>query len=114
MSKILSVILAVLLFFPSPAIAQVAFQTEQLPNGTAEIPDWQKTTFGDLPPLTTRGELQDLAKEQGGLKLKKKHAKKIEKLLGYNPARAWEEGSPVSKVIKLGDLQEFGIAEKSL
>jgi len=78
----------------APSVFAAAPQNPLLFDGT-EITDWAaalgRLTFDTLPPTLEGGEVTVDPASQSAL--------------GYNPNRTWAAGTPVSRVLMLGDIQ---------
>ena len=65
------------------------------------LPDWMRITFGNLPPISSSGEIVVPIS--------------VVRQLGYNPSRSWTAGQTADSYMMLGDfgnsfkLQEFAI-----
>lgn len=66
-------------------------------NKKVLLPDWSQITWSSLPPIASHGEI--------------KIPKEYVDILDYDPSRTWDAGTPVDRVLKLGDIVQTG-AEK--
>ena len=89
---LITIVLAVVLLFPSPALAQGKV--------ISSFPDQLlKTTFNELPAFNEGGEVSSVGN--------------LAEDLGYDPARIWDAGTAVSDVVKVGDI-DTGLAASDL
>ncbi len=108
--KSLTLLAAILTLVPqSQALAQSYTNSSFLPksaeydvNGRrVALPDWMGITLGNLPPISSSGEIAVPGS--------------VIKNLGYNPSRSWTAGQTADSYMMLGDfgnsfrLQEFAI-----
>ncbi|MGB7485635.1 MAG: hypothetical protein WA901_05555, partial [Phormidesmis sp.] len=80
---LITIVLAVVLLFPSPALAQskgISSFLDQVLN----------TTFNELPAFNEGGEVSSVGN--------------LVEDLEYDPARIWDAGTAVSDVVKVGDI----------
>jgi hypothetical protein len=72
-----------------------------LPSGDGQIKyDPENTSFDDLRPITREGSF-DAEPE-------------LIRLIGYDPSRSWAAGASPADVLKLGDIQVYGLQKLSL
>ncbi|MGB5913412.1 MAG: hypothetical protein WBG63_01010, partial [Phormidesmis sp.] len=89
---LITIVLAVVLLFPNPALAQS--------KGISSFPDQLlKTTFNELPAFNEGGEVSSVGN--------------LVEDLEYDPARIWDAGTAVSDVVKVGDI-DTGLAASDL
>jgi Peptidase family M23 len=95
-ARLLPCLLCCLLFFVNlspPSLAAISFT-----NGA---PNWSQVSFDGLG--TVQGSNYGIIDDTDFISQ-----------LGYNPSRAFEDGTPVSSTIKLGDLSIFGVDSKTV
>ena len=106
MKRLLSVFLAFvfsLLFLVQPAVAQSGadFVDEPLLLGNLSGPDWNATAYSTLGNVTT-GDTGILTDQS------------LISAFGYNPSRSYSSNTPLSQILKLGDLQSTGVLQSTV
>ena len=106
MKRFLSVFLIFvfsLLFLVQPAVAQssVDFVDEPLSLGNISGPDWNATAYSTLGNVQT-GDTGILSDQS------------LINVFGYNPSRSYSSNTPLTQILKLGDLQSTGVLQSTL
>ena len=97
-------------FLPLFLVAWMTLSTsaqaaEQQPIPTVErdglvLPDWSKITFDSLPAMSEAGSVSV--------------PPDVVSALGFDPSASWQAGAKVTDVVKVGSIQELGVASMSL
>jgi len=64
------------------------------------VPDWSKITFDSLPAMSEAGSVSV--------------PPDVVSALGFDPSASWQAGAKVTDVVKVGSIQELGVASMSL
>jgi len=64
------------------------------------LPDWSKITFDSLPAMSEAGSVSV--------------PPDVDSALGFDPSASWQAGAKVTDVVKVGSIQELGVASMSL
>jgi LAS superfamily LD-carboxypeptidase LdcB len=81
-----------------------AATSQYLFPGSADNPaatDWSQVTFNSFPAI--EGNSTAILDDQN-----------LINQLGYNPSRSWNSGAKLTNILKVGDLYNFGLGDKSV
>lgn len=86
--------------FPLAQTTSIPTKEVTVNNRTVQAPDFDRITFGSLPPTTTDGALSV--------------PQEAVNYLGFDPSTSWVAGQKPETFLKLGSLYGFGVQKMSL